>query len=128
MGKTHGRHTGNGPGWGRVLLALIATCAAAGLLVAITHSVASHRVVTQTRTVTKTVTVPGPVRVRTDVVTRPASKPAPGRYTVQPGDTIWNIAAAQYTTAVEKANAALLQRQHGIIYAGQVLKIPIVQS
>lgn len=123
--SAHGRHQRR-DGTGRLVLLLLLGAAAIGLLVLITHAVAQPRTVTRTVThtvnhnITKTVT-----RTRTRVVPRPQRY---ARYVVQPGDTLWDIAAAQYWDALLKANQALLNRQHGVIYAGEVLEIPIVQS
>lgn len=120
MGKTRGRH-GKRSHYGRYLLGALAAALVIWVVVILAHG-ASHTTVVVSHTVTHTVTVPGPVREHTVI------KAAPTRYTryvVKPGDTLWSIAAEQYWAAIQKANAALLGRQHGIIYAGQVLLVPV---
>jgi nucleoid-associated protein YgaU len=122
MGRSRGRHAGAPriPGCRVAVLALLAA-----LAVIVSVFAVRPPVKTVTRTVTHSVRVPVTVRVPGPERTVRAPRPAPGRYTVRPGDTLWEIAAAQYWPAIERANAAMLRRQHDIIYAGDVLVIPV---
>lgn len=76
-------------------------------------------------TVTATI---APTRAPTDApeVTSAPTQPKEGEYTVQTGDSLWKIAAAQYNDGykwVEIAQANGLENPD-IIHAGNVLKLP----
>lgn len=131
MGKAHGKHQARAR-WGLYGMTLLGAVLVCAMLVAITRSVSNPPVASHLRPVaTRPVTIPASSHSPVPRAVHhlpPASPPPAGRYTVKPGDTIWDIAAAQYTAAIEQANRALLARQHGVIYAGEVLRIPILHS
>jgi nucleoid-associated protein YgaU len=63
----------------------------------------------------------------------PARKTMYGQYVVQPGDTLESIARYLYRNPddwkyIAKSNKSFIDQQGGVIYAGEVLLIPILQS